>query len=76
MVWCLSSGATFLYLGVINENNMRGYSGNRNEDSSIIARNMKLFVARGGGVVLYVSSDIVRDTSLLSKPHVFKTQLT
>ena len=43
---------------------MRVYSGNHNEDSSIVARNMKLFVAGvgvggDGVVVINLSSDIV-----------------
>jgi len=49
VVWCLSIGASFLYLSIINENNMRVYSGNHKEYSSIVARNMKLLVAGFGG---------------------------
>jgi hypothetical protein len=77
VVWCLSRGATFLYLAVINENNMRLYSGNHYEDSSIVARNMKLSVAGvgvgdGGVVVINLSSDIVQDTLCCRKLHVLK----
>jgi hypothetical protein len=48
---------------------MRVYSGNHNEYSSIVARNMKLVVGGfgGGGGGMNLSSDIVRDTSVLSK---------
>jgi hypothetical protein len=45
----LKQSATFLFLAVINENNMRVYSGNRNEDSSIVAGNMKLVAGGWGG---------------------------
>jgi len=54
---------------------MRVYSGNHKEYSSIVARNMKLLVAGFGGgveVVMNLLSDIVWDTSVLSKTPCFK----